>query len=568
LPALAFLAVAAIVFSACAGNVNSPSPSSAAASAPTASAAGSQAAFTGTSYPDTAIDCAKPPTGYTGEFSQIKAVDRYSVEFDMCAPDVAFLAKLAFATNGIQDSDWLDKHAADKSYVTTANGTGPYKFKEWVKGDHITMEANGDYWGTKALTPTLIFKWSDTAAQRLQELQSGTADGIDNVGVDDYDTVKNNPNLQLINRPAFTVAYIGFNVNDPPWNNEKVRQAIAKGIDRKEINDTFDPPGSEVADYFTPCSVAGGCEGDKWYDFNADQAKSELQAANFDFSKTYDFYFRPKVRGYLPNPPGVAQDIQSQFAKLGIKLKLHQEDNAAYLTNQSKGQYSLYLLGWGGDYPDMTDWLDYHVGKGANDGFGKKFSDITDILSKGASELDPNKRLEDYKTANNLLRQHVPLIPLTHAAAAMAWQADVTGIKASPLVVDIFSVVKPDDRQQLVFQQNAETSGLYCGDESDGDSLRNCEQMYEGLYGYEIGGTNTVPVLAEKCEPNADATKWTCTLRQGVKFHDGADFDANDVIATFAAQWDTKNKNHVGNGGTFDYWPGLWGGYLNPPPAS
>src|SRR6476619_3336720 len=114
LPIWAVLASAAIIFSACAGAA-SPSPSSAAPSA----AAPSEAAYAGVSHPDAAIDCAKRPAGYTGEFSQIKAVDRLTVEFDLCQPDVSFLAKLAFATNGIQDSAWLDAHAADKSYVKT-----------------------------------------------------------------------------------------------------------------------------------------------------------------------------------------------------------------------------------------------------------------------------------------------------------------------------------------------------------------------------------------------------------------------------------------------------------------
>ena len=408
-----------------------------------ASQAASSAPYTGTSYPGTAIDCAKKPAGYTGEFSQIKAVDASTVEFDLCAPDVAFLAKLAFSTNGIQDSAWLDAHAKDKSYVKTTNGTGPYMFKEWVAGDHITLVANPNYWGTKAIAQTLIFKWSDTAAGRLQELQSGAADGIDNVGTDGYDTVKNDSTLALVNREAFNILYLGFNVDDPPWNNEKVRQAIAMGIDRKRIVDTFEPEGSEVADYFTPCSVAGGCEGDKWYDFNKATAHQMLVDAGFDFSKTYDFYFRPKVRGYVPNPPGIAQDLQAQFKDLGITIKLHSEDNAAYLTNSAKGQYSMFLLGWGGDYPDMTDWVDYHFGTGANAAFGKKFSDITSVLTKAASELDPTARLGEYKDANNLIRQHVPMIPLSHAASAMAWKADVTGVKASPLTTDIFSVMDP-----------------------------------------------------------------------------------------------------------------------------
>ena len=107
-----------------------------------------------------------------------------------------------------------------------------------------------------------------------------------------------------------------------------------------------------MADYFTPCSVAGGCEGDPWYAYNKDAAVAALKAANFDFSKTYDLYFRPKVRGYFPNPPATATEIQAQFKDLGINLKIHTEDNSTYLTNSSKGQYSLFLLGWGGDYPD------------------------------------------------------------------------------------------------------------------------------------------------------------------------------------------------------------------------
>ena len=85
-----------------------------------------------------------------------------------------------------------------------------------------------------------------------------------------------------------------------------------------------------------------------------------------------------------------------------------------------------------------------------------------------------------------------------------------------------------------MFIQNGEPGGLYCADETDGEALRACEQTMEGLYGYEIGGTAAVPVLAEKCEPNAEFTSWTCTLRSGVTFHDGATFDADDVVASFA----------------------------------
>ena len=125
--------------------------------------------------------------------------------------------------------------------------------------------------------------------------------------------------------------------------------------------------------------------------------------------------------------------------------------------------------------------------------------------------------------------------------------------------------MKAADRDNLVFMQNAEPLSLYCGDETDGESLRACAQVSEALYAYEVGGTKAVPALAESCTPNDDATIWTCTLRQGVTFHNGATLDANDVVVSYAVQWDTKHPLHIGRSGAFEYWPGLWGGFLNPP---
>ena len=86
-------------------------------------------------------------------------------------------------------------------------------------------------------------------------------------------------------------------------------------------------------------------------------------------------------------------------------------------------------------------------------------------------------------------------------------------------------------------------------------------------YAFKVGGTDTVPGLAKECTANDDLTVWTCTLREGVTFHDGAALDANDVVTSYAVQWDAANPLHVGRDGSFNYFPGLWGGFLNPPPG-
>ena len=130
-----------------------------------------------------------------------------------------------------------------------------------------------------------------------------------------------------------------------------------------------------------------------------------------------------------------------------------------------------------------------------------------------------------------------------------------------------FFAIGPGSDDQLVWMQSAEPIGMYCADETDGESLRACKQILEQLYAFEVGGTATEPRLAKECAPNEDLSVWTCTLQEGVTFHDGATLDANDVVTSYAVQWDAANPLHVGRDGTFSYFPALWGGFLNPPPV-
>ncbi len=85
-----------------------------------------------------------------------------------------------------------------------------------------------------------------------------------------------------------------------------------------------------------------------------------------------------------------------------------------------------------------------------------------------------------------------------------------------------------------MWSQNSEPSGLYCGDESDGDALRICAQVFDSLYNYKVAGLDPVPALATSCDPSTDLKTWTCHLRDGVKFQKGGDLDANDVVDSMA----------------------------------
>ena len=573
----AVLASLAIAVSACGTSTASPStaPSSAAPASATPAASSSGGASAPSVYPVSGeAPCGQKEAPdathkkYAGNFKKISAPDAKTVVFDLCSPDVAFLAKIAFSSFAINDSDYLAKTAADGSIVTKPNGTGPYMLQEFVKGDHITMVANPNYTGDKpAKAPTLIINWSKEAAQRLVELQSGTIDGIDNVGPTDFDTIKADPNLQLIPRPALNVFYIGMSNAYKPFDNEQVRQAVAMGIDRQRIVENFYPAGSEVAKYFTPCAIPGGCEGDAWYEFDPTKAKEMLAAAGFPDGFKTTLHLRDTVRGYLPNPTQVATDIQAQLkTNLNIDAAIDIQETTAYIDNANAGKLDgIHLLGWGADYPDVTNFLDVHFGAGATQQFGAHFPDIEAALKTGATTADQAGRNAAYAEANKLIKEHVPMIPVAHGGSAVAYRADVQDAHSSPLGNELFSVMTPGDRQQFVFMQGGPPGGLYCADETDGEALRPCEQMTESLYGYKVGGLDVEPALATKCEPNGDLTQWTCTLKDGVKFADGSTLDATDVVSTFAAQWDAESPLHKGRTGTFVYFSTLFGGFLNAP---
>ena len=156
------------------------------------------------------------------------------------------------------------------------------------------------------------------------------------------------------------------------------------------------------------------------------------------------------------------------------------------------------------------------------------------------------------------------MIPVAHGGSATAFGAACEGAHSSPLTREKLSVVDCGG-DTLVFMQNAEPISLYCADETDGETFRACEQINEALLSYKVGTTEVEPALAEKFVANDDLTEWTFTLRDGVKFHDGSDLDAGDVVTSWEAQWDAASPLHTGRVGDFTYFQAYFAKMKNAP---
>jgi len=515
-------------------------------------------------YPEAAAaDCSAE--GYYG-FKRITSTDANTVVFELCAPDVAFIQKLALTNFVINDSGYLTSATADGSIVDKPNGTGPFKFKAWERGTQIVLERNADYWGQLATSGTAVFQWQAEAAARLIALKAGTADGIDNLAPTDIAASEADPSLQVIPRPALNIMYVGMNssIAGDPFQKLDVRKAVALALDRQRIVDTFYPGGSEVASHFTPCTIAFGCEGEAWYEKNITEAKALMAAAGYPNGFNTTISYRQVDRGYLPVPAEVSADIQDQLKAIGINAEINVMESTAFLDAASSGTLAgLHLLGWTGDFPDATNFLDAHFGPSVIQ-FGAPIDAITTPLAKAGATAVASERAALYAEANDAIRANVPMIPVAHGGSAVAFGAGIVGAHSSPLGNEELAAFSSGGDDTFVWVQNGEPGGLYCADETDGESLRVCGQISEGLFGFVTGGAETKPLLATACEASEDLLTWTCTLRTGVKFHNGATFDATDVVDSYAAIWDCANPLHKGRTGTFEYWGYTLGAFLNP----
>jgi len=515
-------------------------------------------------YPEAAAaDCSAE--GYYG-FKRITSTDANTVVFELCAPDVAFIQKLALTNFVINDSGYLTSATADGSIVDKPNGTGPFKFKAWERGTQIVLERNADYWGQLATSGTAVFQWQAEAAARLIALKAGTADGIDNLAPTDIAASEEDPSLQVIPRPALNIMYVGMNssIAGDPFQKLDVRKAVALALDRQRIVDTFYPGGSEVASHFTPCTIAFGCEGEAWYEKNITEAKALMASAGYPNGFNTTISYRQVDRGYLPVPAEVSADIQDQLKAIGINAEINVMESTAFLDAASSGTLAgLHLLGWTGDYPDATNFLDAHFGPSVIQ-FGAPIDAITTPLAKAGATAVASERAALYAEANDAIRANVPMIPVAHGGSAVAFGAGIVGAHSSPLGNEELAAFSSGDDDTFVWVQNGEPGGLYCADETDGESLRVCGQISEGLFGFVTVGAETKPLLATACEASEDLLTWTCTLRTGVKFHNGATFDATDVVDSYAAIWDCANPLHKGRTGTFEYWGYTLGAFLNP----
>lgn len=367
--------------------------------------------------------------------ASVKKIDSHTVELITKAPFAAFLANMTKVN--IISKNYVTK-VGDKEFNMKPVGTGPYKFKEWIKEDHITLEAYDKYWGGVAEIKTVIFRPISNEATRTAALLSGEVQLITDVPVRDADMIQKNNKVKLIGVPSIRLLYLTVDVTREktpaidlpknPFTNPKVREALRMAIDYESIVKNIMNGRAYVAAQGNPKPILGYVEGLTAPKYDPEKAKQLLAEAGYPngFTVTFD---SPNNR-YV-NDFKVAEAISGQLAKVGINAKLNLMPKSIFFDYIRSGEKSSFLLtGWASDTGDAGMW--YHLmfySRGKKPAFGNSnrghFSnaEYDALIDKAESTASLTEKTKYLQQATLLLQKEMPFIPLffmedTYATAA------------------------------------------------------------------------------------------------------------------------------------------------------
>ncbi|PIQ23631.1 ABC transporter substrate-binding protein [bacterium (Candidatus Blackallbacteria) CG17_big_fil_post_rev_8_21_14_2_50_48_46] len=376
---------------------------------------------------------------FFGAVEKIEAPAEDTLVFHLKQADATFMTNLALFNMGIASPAAIQKYG--ENIFKNPVGTGPYRFKKWVRNEKIMLTRNPDYWGEAPKIDLLIYKPVPDNAVRLLELENHSIDVLDGINPDDVPRIRKNPSLKLITQPGLNVGYLALNNAKKPFDNVKVRQAINYAINKPALVKAFFAEGTlgTVAVNPMPPTVWGYNSQIRDYDYNPEKAKKLLREAGYPEGFKAKLWTMPIARPYMPQPQRIAEAIQADLKTVGIETQIVSFEWGTYLDKLSNSEHDMALAGWIGDNGDPDNFLytlldkDNTVkGSAANYAFYQSQA-VHELLVKARTVYDQSERTQLYEQAQVLIKQDAPWVPLFHSTQMMATLAGVEGFYLHPV---------------------------------------------------------------------------------------------------------------------------------------
>ena len=394
------------------------------------------------------------------DIERIQKIDDYTVELVLKRPNVSILNSLANDRASIVSPANAEKYKEE--VFKHPCGTGPFKFVEWVKDDHITLEANEDYWQERTKLDRLIFKVIPDPSARLMALEVGEVQGMELPNPADFDRIKRNKDLVLMTQSGMSIGFMAINtgygyidanknairdldseplVKTPgylePLTKKKVRQAINMAIDKQSIVDNIFMGTAIKAKNGMPPFMLGYNVDIEDYPYDPERAKALLTEAGYPDGFEVTLYVMPVSRPYMFDPPKIAEAIQSYLAAVGIKVKFYQVDWGSYLQETKDGKHQMCLLGWISDNGDPDNFMNVYgtnrasIGMAQNRAFYINNS-VQELLSKAIATYDEEKRATYYKEIQEMIHEDAAWVYLAHSTQNVVFKKNIKGFIISP----------------------------------------------------------------------------------------------------------------------------------------
>ncbi|RKP49406.1 ABC transporter substrate-binding protein [Trinickia fusca] len=377
--------------------------------------------------------------GLQKNIEKIEALDPYTVRFTLRNVSAPFLSELAMPFTSILSGEYVDQllragKAQDLNQYPV--GTGPFIFRSYTKDASIRFDGNPDYWkpGVVRLSK-LVFEITPDPAVREAKLKKNECQVMVYPRPTDITELQADPDLQVPQQVGFNVGFLAYNTTHKPLDNVDVRRALDMAIDKLTIVKQVYQGAGQVAS--NPMPPTQWSYDKTLTDAPYDTAKAKALLAKAGYPDGFDItlWAMPVQRPYNPNARLMAELIQADWAKIGVRAKIVTYEWGEYVKRAHAGEHDTMLIGFTGDNGDPDNWLGVLLScaavKGSN--FAKWcYQPFDDLIVQAREMTDQAQRTKLYVQAQQIFKDQVPFTPIAHSIVYQPMRKDVMGFKIDP----------------------------------------------------------------------------------------------------------------------------------------
>jgi dipeptide transport system substrate-binding protein len=369
----------------------------------------------------------------------LERVDDYTVKFVLNRPEAPFLSNLAMEYAGVQSKEYADamlKAGSPEKIDQEPIGTGPFYLVQYQKDAIIRYKAFPQFWGGKASIDDLVFSITPDASVRWAKLQKGECHVMPYPNPADLDAIRKDANVQVLEQPGLNVGYLAFNTQKKPFDDVRVRKAISMAINKKAIIDGVYLGTGIAAKNPIPPSMWSYNDSIKDDPYDPEAAKKLLAEAGAGDLVT-DIWAMPVQRPYNPNAKRIAELMQADLAKIGVKAEIKTFEWGEYRKRMQAGEHQMGMLGWTGDNGDPDNFLHTLLGCDSAKSGGSNvakfcYKPFDDLVIKAKSVSNQAERTDLYMKAQVIFKEQVPWFTIAHAVQLKPVRKEVVDFKLSP----------------------------------------------------------------------------------------------------------------------------------------